>query len=316
MDQPEPISSLKSYAVAVGRALLYFGALVLASGMVAGMNYAIQRLTGQGLPVAPVPVIPAPHTDPAAEPQTDPAAAPHEYEGARYETPECYRAKVLGQGGPAFERMAAAGGPRKWPTRDITWTVDPAGLRPLNPPLAEDAVIEAFRQAWQAWAAVVDIAPRYVPPTGPAMVRIGFGPVEDGDGRRSGVGGTLAWSELADGTTNPKDQRYDSAERWTVGPPARGLISLVVVAIHEIGHVLGLTHDAERAAAIMRPFYDPSIPLPTARDFDRLAALGYPRRPAPPPTPGPANTITAPALIRTDDLIDPLRKLGWTVQPK
>ncbi|MBY0457659.1 MAG: matrixin family metalloprotease [Gemmataceae bacterium] len=179
---------------------------------------------------------------------------------------------------------ALAVGPlAKWPgeSPDLPWHYDLSGYRG---PLAPEQVLSAFDKAWGYWAEVVDIRPRRVNSRAEAKVWGTFGRI-DGDS------GVLAWSMLANDSNSPKEQRYDSGERWVVVNPDRPAsgIDLVRVACHEIGHVLGLDHDRSTADALLRPSYSVSIPKPTDRDIQRLVGLGYKKRAAPPPPPPPAD---------------------------
>lgn len=72
------------------------------------------------------------------------------------------------------------------------------------------------------------------------------------------------------------DTHFDDSERWTQS--ARNGVNLLQVAVHELGHALGLDH-SDVAAAVMAPFYDgfnPKFELHT----DDIAAIRrlYPLR--------------------------------------
>lgn len=218
----------------------------------------------------------------------DDQSQPINYEGARY------------HGEP--EHVEQNG--RPWPTKRITYWIDYSTVPQLRPALSSEAVSAAFRQAWGWWSESLDIEPQEVSDPSQALVRIRFEKMD-------GPNGVLAESYLADGTLNPKTQRYDASERWTVGPPASGLLSLPTVACHEIGHVLGLGHDDATAPAVMRPVYSAALPREQARDIDRMVQLGYARRAKAPP--GNTDTLQFPVTAKTDDVIQALQKNGFQV---
>lgn len=169
----------------------------------------------------------------------------------------------------------------KWPGEnpDLPWHYSFVGYRGAMTPAQLTAV---FEKAWAYWAEHVEIRPRRVETRGEAKVWGAFAGIDGGSG-------VLAWSMLANNTNTPKEQRYDSGEAWNdvnPGVPPGG-IDLVRVACHEIGHVLGLDHDAGNANALLRPSYSTTIPKPTERDVQRLVGLGYKKRTAPPPPPTP-----------------------------
>lgn len=168
----------------------------------------------------------------------------------------------------------------KWPGESprIPWHVDVSGyIGTLTPA----QILGAFQTAWGWWAEPADFTPVMVGSPGEALVRIHFARID-------GPNGILAWSELANNTNQPKTQRYDNSEKWTID------WFLQAVAAHEIGHVLGLEHDGQNSGALMAPFIQQNVPKPTKRDIDRLIGLGYRRRttpipPAPPTLPIPDN---------------------------
>jgi hypothetical protein len=190
------------------------------------------------------------------------------------------------------------------PGPKIFWTVQPKAYPEFG--LANEDVVGAFTDAWAAWDAGAVINPAYVPwgsPNQPTNVSSHFQFID-------GPGNVLAWSELADGTKRTLTQRYDD-EKWSREAKS-GRISMKQVAMHEIGHALGLQHDANNSGSLMAPVLNSKIDEPTSRDFQRLYALGYDRRVAPPSPKGP-KLIPLPVLIKESDLIDAIRAAGHKV---
>ncbi len=99
------------------------------------------------------------------------------------------------------------------------------------------------------------------------------------------------------------DLHFDEAETWAVGPG--GGIDVEYVALHEMGHCLGLGH-SDDPSAVMYPFYSGSTPAVLAQDdIDGIRALygteETPGGPTPPPAPPaypPADFLSA---FRFDD---------------
>lgn len=167
----------------------------------------------------------------------------------------------------------------KWPGESprLPWHVDLSGYRGSLTPVT---LIDAFSLAWSWWADAAEINPFFVQTAAEASVRCHFARID-------GPSGILAWSELADNTSQPKTQRYDSGENWTTE------WFLQAVIAHELGHVLGLEHDGQNSGTLMAPFIQESVRKPTPRDIQRLLGLGYRKRitPVPTPMPGPAPNV-------------------------
>lgn len=193
----------------------------------------------------------------------------------------------------------------RWPADRITYGIDYASARGMTPPLSDVAVQAALKQAAGWWAEHLQIELVEVPYTAGPHIPIRFERID-------GPGGVLAEAYLADGTARPKPLRFDSGERWTPGAPAANLVSLPTVACHELGHSLGLDHDAQNAPAVMRPTYTSAIPREQERDIGRMVGLGYKRREKVPPA--PTDVLSFPVQVKTDDVIEALKKAGYKVE--
>jgi hypothetical protein len=195
----------------------------------------------------------------------------------------------------------------KWPGTSprLPWHCDISGYRGQISP---DMLLGAFRLAWLWWADVLDITPEHVADASSALIRKHFAAID-------GPSNVLAWSELADNTNRPKTQRYDSGDSWVIEESPASGIDLARVACHEIGHVLGLSHDTSNSGSLMAPSYSLRVRKPTDRDVQRALQLGYGRRasvPSPPPPGAPPRL-----LGRIEQDLD--RRIiyvpaGWTVE--
>ncbi|HEY1189189.1 MAG TPA: matrixin family metalloprotease [Gemmata sp.] len=249
---------------------------------------AVQAVrTGQPIPPPPITVV-ADATPQAV--QAD--LAPIDYEGARFSGCDHDHA-----GPQRLETQAA-----RWPTDRITYSVDYASAKGLNPPLSDAAIQGALKQAAGWWGE--QLAIEFVEVQGGAQIPIRFERID-------GAAGILAEAYLADGTNNPKPLRFDNSERWTPGAPAANLVSLPTVACHELGHSLGLGHDAQNAPAVMRPTYTASLPREQERDIGRMVQLGYKRRAAVPPA--ATDVLSFPTQAKTEDVVGALEKAGFKV---
>lgn len=191
----------------------------------------------------------------------------------------------------------------RWPTDRITYGIDYASARGTNPPLSDEAVRNEARIAFGWWSEHLRVEFVEVP-FAEAMIPNNFARID-------GPGKVLARAYLADGTNRPKPLTLDASERWVAGPGAANQVSLRTVWCHEIGHSLGLDHDADNAPAVMRPTYTAAIPREQERDIARAVRLGYARREKLPPA--PSDVLTFPAQAKADELADALRKAGFTV---
>ena len=121
--------------------------------------------------------------------------------------------------------------------------------------VAGQAEFQAVRNAFQTWAATVSITFAEVGVGANPDILIDWRDANDPD--LSMVGGTLAHADFPPGcgvvTNNlPKPIHFDDSEHmWSVGAVANAF-DVETVALHEIGHILGLQHTTV-AGAVMFP---------------------------------------------------------------
>lgn len=153
--------------------------------------------------------------------------------------------------------------------------------------LSQSEVNSAIETALAAWSSVADIT--FVPTSQPGLldsIDISFANLD-------GAGGTLAQAYFPD-DVNPAriagDVEFDLAETWEIGNSlGNRAVDLVWVAVHEIGHSLGLDH-LNVSGSVLEAFVSPNQQFSQLDDSDvaairRLYAAAEPTVPAPAATP-------------------------------
>jgi len=162
-----------------------------------------------------------------------------------------------------------AGGPQtlsfgspigRWGKSALTFSINTAGC---NLPNAAPLIAGAFAQ-WQA-ASRGRLAFTQVPSGGDLQVNFGGASLDQNFGKLGGVAGSAF-------PPSSGAIRLDSAETWSANtPPPLGQVSLLAIALHEIGHALGLAH-SDNPGSIMYP-YAPALATIDAESVGAIQSI-------------------------------------------
>ena len=155
--------------------------------------------------------------------------------------------------------------------------------------------------ALQTWAAICDIAFAEVADNGANFNAWGAeGDIRIAAHTFDGVYGVLAhgYYPPPNGATAAGDLHFDEDEPWHtgLGAPSGGEIDLYSVALHELGHSIGLGHSAD-TNAVMYPFYWYNAPRALGSDDIAGAQDLYGGNDSGSPTPEPSAAVLALACL-------------------
>ena len=135
--------------------------------------------------------------------------------------------------------------------------------------ISDAQFISVIRAAFDAWEQVTNIDFVEVSDSSSVDIRLGFGDID-------GSSGTLGVAYYSYNGSNELTQsfiEFDSAENWNlnIGSASWG-ISAYIVALHEIGHAIGIGHSGD-SSAVMAAFLNNSLSGLTQDDIDAAQAI-------------------------------------------
>ncbi|HJS17586.1 MAG TPA: matrixin family metalloprotease, partial [Anaerolineales bacterium] len=145
--------------------------------------------------------------------------------------------------------------------------------------------ITEIQNAFAAWQAVANIQFVQVNDNGAAFNANGAsGDIRIGAHHFDGPSGTLAHAYYPppNGATAAGDMHFDSSEYWTCNTSG---MDIGIVALHEIGHSLGLAHENTSNITVMDPYYNTSLISLQSDDINGASTIYGPpaQLSAPPP---------------------------------
>jgi hypothetical protein len=157
----------------------------------------------------------------------------------------------------------------RWPGPTVTYS-----FTNTTPDLTVAQVRAALTAAFDRWSAVTPL--NFIENPGGGDMRIGFFSGDHGDGASNsfdGPGTVLAhcFYPPPNGGDIAGDCHFDEAETWSVNTPPSGT-DLATVALHELGHGLGLAHSPVTSAVMFAFYGGPRRDL-TSDDIDGIRSV-------------------------------------------
>lgn len=189
----------------------------------------------------------------------------------------------------------------KWAKTDLTFAFDSG-----TDDVPGDGELDAIRSAFGTWASVVPLTFSEVGQDQNPDIGIGWRPAADPD--LSMVGAILAHADFPPGCSFfgtdpvPKPVHFDETEvNWVIGATP-GSFDVETVALHELGHILGLHHSTVPGAVMFASVADGTIARTlTADDIAGVQSLYGALQPQVAP-PFPGRLMKFPPLTRGQDV--------------
>ena len=191
----------------------------------------------------------------------------------------------------------------------VTWYFDTSNFKQINTKLDLDTIKTVFRTAMSKWSKTSLIELKEVDDERRANITIQFLDGDHGDGYKfDGPGNILAHAFYPSQGRRGGDVHFDLGEEWTLWDEQHVGTSLFNVAIHELGHSLGIGHSSQNNS-VMYAWYTPKN-IELSEDDSHAINQLYgvrpeykfgPRGPGPRTTPSPSTPST-------------LRPSGYTTQ--
>ncbi|CAK8672150.1 unnamed protein product [Clavelina lepadiformis] len=176
----------------------------------------------------------------------------------------CGNSDISGTDNAKRKRRYAIQGSR-WPKKHLTYKISN-----FTPDLRRSDVTKEIAEAFKWWADESGLTFQEVSGGTKADIDIKFASGAHGDGDPfDGEGQTLAHAYFP---TYGGDAHFDESEQWTLFTSSfRSGAKLRIVAAHEFGHSLGLSH-SDVQQALMAPFYNPQS---KGLHFDDIRAIQH-----------------------------------------
>ncbi|XP_041114612.1 collagenase 3-like [Polyodon spathula] len=202
-------------------------------------------------------------------------------------------------GVPDVEQYATYPGGQKWTTNSLTYRIEN-----YTPDMSISDVNKAIEKAFQVWSKVTPLKFTRLT-SGTADIMISFAVRDHHDSYPfDGPEGTLAHA-FAPAPDIGGDTHFDDDETFSVGSAG---YNLFLVAAHEFGHALGLSH-SQNPGALMYPIYSYTDTSNYALPLDDVQGIQSLYGPNPVPNPDPNTHPATPNACDPNLVLDAITSL-------